>query len=202
MRRVVKSGARASAVVCTSVLALLILGQCRRQDVPLSARAPASLPGTRAAAEPPAAPPVAAAAAADPARPPASRGDWLDGNIYRFRLDAVRACPAAAADGAARVGVIVRVASKIDELLVAPRDFKLESDGVILESAVAAKALGACAPLLAPKSLRAGKTADGVVVFDLPPGFNPDRRPVKLTYQPTRWGGAHRVEAILPPSSG
>jgi hypothetical protein len=187
-----------------------MLGQCRRQEIPPSARAPGTRPGARAAAEPAAAPPAVAARAADPAPPPApddgkkdrENGGWLDGNIYRLRLDAVRACPDAAADGAARVGVVVRVAAKTDGLFVAPRDFKLESGGVILESAVAAKAAAGCAPLLVPRSLRAGKAADGVVVFDLPAGFNPDRRPVKITYQPTRWGGAHRVETVLPPPSG
>ena len=50
--------------------------------------------------------------------------------------------------------------------------------------------------------MRAGKTNDGVVVFDVPPEFNPDHRPVKVTYQPTRWGGAKRVEALLPPGLG
>ena len=89
--------------------------------------------------------------------------------------------------------------SKVDEVFVAPRDVKLESGGVILDSAILGKAPGGCGPLLTPKSLRAGKTADGVVVFDLPPGFNPEGRPMKITYQPTRWGGARRVEALLPP---
>jgi hypothetical protein len=40
-----------------------------------------------------------------------------------------------------------------------------------------------------------------VVVFDLPVGFNPEHQPVKLTYQPTRWGGARRVESVLPPEA-
>jgi len=115
-------------------------------------------------------------------------------------MDDVRPCPPAAA-GTSRVGVAVRVSSKIDELLVAPRDFKLETGGVILESAILQKGPAACAPLLAPKSLRAGKTAEGVVVFDIPPGFNAEQKPVRLAYQPTRWGGARRVEAVLPPGS-
>ena len=77
----------------------------------------------------------------------------------------------------------------------------LVSGGVILDSAILAKAPGGCGPLLTPKSLRAGKTADGVVVFEVPAGFNPEHRPVRITYQPTRWGGAKRVEAVLPAAS-
>jgi hypothetical protein len=153
--------------------------------------------GARAAAEPPAPPPAPAAPDAD-AGPPASKGTWLEGNIYRFRLDDARQCPPPAAGNAARIGARVRVTSKVDEVFVAPRDVKLESGGVILDSAIVTKAPAGCGPLLAPTSLRAGKTADGVVVFDIPPGFNPERRPVKIMYQPTRWGGAKRVEAVLP----
>jgi hypothetical protein len=155
---------------------------------------------------PPAAPPPPPAPAAPPDAPadaggePPSRGTWLEGNIYRFRLDDVRTC-APPSGGGARIGALVRVTSKVDEVFVAPRDVKLESGGVILDSAVLEKAPAGCGPLLTPKSLRAGKTADGVVVFDVPPEFNPERRPVKITYQPTRWGGARRVEAVLPSDS-
>jgi hypothetical protein len=155
--------------------------------------------GARAAAEPPPTPPVPANSEAAAATPPPSKGTWLEGNIYRFRLDDVRKCPPPAVGGGTRIGAVVRVTSKIDEVLVASRDFKLESGGVILDSAILEKAPAGCGPLLAPKSLRAGKTADGVVVFDVPPEFNPEGRPVKITYQPTRWGGARRVEAVLPP---
>jgi len=180
-----------------STVALLLLGQCQRQEVaPPSAT---TTPAVAAAAQPPPAPPAAAEADTDTTSPPPSKGSWLEGNIYRFRLDDVRKCPPPAVGGGARIGAVVRVTSKVDEVFVAPRDIKLESGGVILDSAILDKAPGGCGPLLAPKSLRAGKTADGVVVFDLPPGFNPDGRPVKITYQPTRWGGARRVEALLPP---
>jgi hypothetical protein len=150
-------------------------------------------------AAPPAAPPAAAPAdEPDAEAPPLSKEGWLEGNIYRFRLDGVRPCPPPGVGAAARIGASVRVTSKIDEVLVAPRDFKLEAGGVILESAILQKAPAGCAPLLAPKSLRAGKATDGVVVFDLPLGFNAEGRPVKITYQPTRWGGAKRTEAVLP----
>ena len=178
-------------------LALAVTAQCRRAEVAPADTTPAAARTTRAAPEPAAAPPPIAAVEADVARPTPARGTWVDGSTYRFRLEDVRSCSPPAPDGAARIGALVRVASNIDELLVAPRDFKLETGGVILDSAVAPKAAASCAPLLAPRSLRAGKTADGVVVFDIPAGFNPEHRPVRITYQPTRWGGARKVEAVL-----
>jgi hypothetical protein len=194
--------ARFPAAVIASTVALLLLGQCQRRGAARSETTPAVANAARAPAEPaptPPAPPVPAEAETDTASPPPSKGSWLEGNIYRFRLDDVRKCPPPSVAGGARIGAVVRVTSKVDEVFVAPRDVKLESGGVILDSAILDKAPGGCGPLLAPKSLRAGKTADGVVVFDLPPGFNSDGRPVKIIYQPTRWGGARRVEALLPP---
>jgi hypothetical protein len=196
-------GPRQSTAAGAAALALLVFAQCQRQEAPRPEMKPAAATGgaPAVAAAPPAAPAPAAdaAAAADGAEPPASKGTWLDGTIYRFRLDDVRKCPPPGAGSAARIGAVVRVTSKVNELLAAPRDVKLESDGVILESANIPKGPPGCTPLLAPASLRAGKTADGIVLFDIPPGFNPARRPVKLTYQPTRWGGAKRVEALVPP---
>ena len=184
-------------------VALLLFGQCQRNEAPRS-----SGPGVADAARPMAAPPVAAEPpppppddATDAGAPPASKGSWLEGNIYRFRLDDVRTCTPPAPPAVARIGAVVRVTSKIDQLMVAARDVKLESGGVVLESAISPKTSAACAPLLAPKSLRAGKSTDGVVVFEIPPGFNLEHRPVKVTYQPTRWGGAKRVEALLPAES-
>jgi len=197
-------GARLSTTACASALALLLFGQCRRQEVPQAAPPPATADGARvvAAAPPPTAPAPPADDAADAASAPPSTGAWLDANIYRFRLEAVRRCTPSAPGGATRIGVLVRVTAKnIDDLLVAPRDFRLESGGTTVDSAILPKAPTGCAPLLAPKSLRPGKTADGVVVFDLPAGFAPADRPVKIAYQPTRWGGARRVEAVLPPES-
>lgn len=178
-------------------LALVVTAQCRRAEVTAADPTPATARTARAAPERSAALPPTAPVEADAARPTPSRGTWVDGRTYRFRLEEVRSCSPPAPDGAARIGAVVRVASNIDELLVAPRDFKLETGGVILDSVVAPKAAAGCAPLLAPRSLRAGKTADGIVVFDIPAGFNPEHRPVRITYQPTRWGGARKVEAVL-----
>jgi hypothetical protein len=201
--RIVKRRARLpTTAAVASTFALLLLGQCQRQDGAPAQTTPTVAGGARAVGQPPAAPPEPAPeGAADEASPPASKGTWLEGNIYRFRLDDVRKCSPPAVAGGARIGVVVRVTSKVDEVFVAPRDVKLQSGGVILDSAIVTKAPDGCGPLLAPKSMRAGKTNDGVVVFDVPPEFNPENRPVKITYQPTRWGGAKRVEAVLPPGS-
>jgi len=178
-----------------AALVLLLCGQCRREQVPHQGPTVAAVAPTVAVMPP--APAQTEVVAADPA--PAA-GAWLDGNIYRFRVEQIRPCPSTLSGGA-RVAAVVRVDSKIDELLVAPRDFKLDAGGVILDSAIVQKAPAACGALLTPKSLRAGKSADGAVVFDLPPGFNADHQPVRLAYQPTRWGGARRVAAVLPPES-
>ena len=205
LSRIVKRQAPRPTAAVTSLFGLLLLGQCSRQDVAPPPTTSTVSDGARAVGPPPAAPPAPVPAAdgatADEASPPASKGTWLEGNIYRFRLDDVRKCSPPAVAGGARIGAVVRVTSKVDEVFVAPRDFKLESGGVILDSAIVTKAPGGCGPLLAPKSMRAGKTTDGVVVFDVPPEFNPEHGPVKLTYQPTRWGGAKRVEALLPSGS-
>ena len=137
-----------------STVALLLLGQCQRQEV---AAPSATTPAVAAAAQPPPAPPGppgATEADTDTTSPPPSKGSWLEGNIYRFRLDDVRKCPPPAGGGGARIGAVVRVTSKVDEVFVAPRDIKLESGGVILDSAILDKAPGGCGPLLAPKSLR------------------------------------------------
>jgi hypothetical protein len=204
LSRIVKRRGRLPTAAGASALALLLLGQCRRQEVAPPPTTSTVADGARAVGEAPAAPPAPAPAldaATDEASPPASKGTWLDGNIYRFRLDDVRKCPPSAVAGGVRIGAAVRVTSKVDEVFVAPRDVKLESGGIILDSAIMTKAPNGCGPLLAPKSMRAGKTNDGVVVFDVPPEFNPDHRPVKITFQPTRWGGARRVEAVLPPES-
>lgn len=163
---------------------------------------PAATERARVVPEPREALPAAADAASDAeSSPEPSQGRWLEGNIFQFRMDGIRRCTPPALVGFTRIGILVRVTSKMDELLVAPRDVKLEAGGVILDSTVLPTAPGGCAPMLAPKSLRAGKSAAGVVVFDLPTGFNAEHRALKVTYQPTRWGGARRVEAVVPPDA-
>jgi hypothetical protein len=191
--------------VVTLGCALALFAQCRRREIVRpDATPPAATEAPRVVPEPRDAPPAVAVADADAdaeSSPEPSKGRWLEGNIYQFRLDDVRRCTPPALTGFTRIGVLVRVMSKMDELLVAPRDVKLEAGGVILDSTVLPSAPGGCAPMLAPKSLRAGKSTAGVVVFDLPTGFNAEHRQLKVTYQPTRWGGAKRVEAVVPPDA-
>ena len=198
------AAARLPAAVAACTLTLLLLARCQRNEAPRPEPTPAVADAARGVASPPPVPPPPPPPSPPDDTPdaaaPASKGAWLDGNIYRFRVEQIRPCPSTLSGGA-RVAAVVRVDSKIDELLVAPRDFKLDAGGVILDSAIVQKAPAACGALLTPKSLRAGKSADGAVVFDLPPGFNADHQPVRLAYQPTRWGGARRVAAVLPPES-
>jgi hypothetical protein len=196
---------RLSLTTVAFAVSLLPLAQCRRQEVPRSEVAPTAAGGSRAVAPPSDARAVAADGAtdagADAGGPLPSAGEWLDGRIYRFRLEASRRCGPAANPDSLRIGVVVRVESKMDELLVAARDVKLQSGGIILDSLVIAKAPAGCAPLLAPSSLRAKKATAGAVIFDVPPEIVSASQPVRVVYQPTRWGGAHRVEAALPPGA-
>src|SRR5687768_14896538 len=102
-----KQVARLPAAAVASTLALLLLGQCRRQEVAPSGTTPVVANAARAPAEPaptPAAPPAAAEAEPDTDSPPPSKGSWLEGNIYRFRLDDVRKCPPPSVAGGARIG--------------------------------------------------------------------------------------------------
>ena len=185
-----------------ALAAPLLLAHCRKQEAPPSAAAPTAAADSGAAAPARDARAVISDAATDGAAdgggPLPSLGEWLDGRIYRFRLEAVRRCPQPAGPDSLRIGVVVRVESKMNELLVASRDVKLESGGIILDSVVITKAPAGCGPLLAPASLRTGKTTGGVVIFDVPPELSAGNRPVRVVYQPTRWGGARRVEAALP----
>jgi hypothetical protein len=180
-----------------------VLAQCQKQEAPppRAIATPPVVDAAAVAATPARAPEAMPPDAVDAGDPPAPKGTWLDGNIYRFRFEDVVSCPPPGIGATARIGAVVRVTSKLNELLVASRDFKLEAGGVILDSAILTKAPAGCAPLLTPKSVGAGKTAAGVVVFDVPAEFNPEQRPVKISYQPTRWGGARKVEALLPPGS-
>jgi hypothetical protein len=195
---------RLSLAMVALALPLTLLAQCRRQEVPASEVAPTAASG-RAVPEPRDARAAGADgptdASADAGGPLPSAGEWLDGRIYRFRLEATRRCAPATNPDSLRIGVVVRVESKMNELLVASRDVKLQSGGIILDSVVIAKAPAGCAPLLGPSSLRAGKATAGAVIFDVPPEMVSANQPVRVVYQPTRWGGAHRVEAALPPGA-
>src|SRR4051812_41249499 len=96
-----KVASRVSTAAFLAPLVLGVFGQCRRQEAareaPRSTVTAASADAAGVFAAPPARPPVAADVTADAASPdggdaPPSTGDWLDGAIYRFRLDAIRRC--------------------------------------------------------------------------------------------------------------
>jgi len=128
-------------------------------------------------------------------------GKWVETSAYKFKVSAVRRCADAAPDAGAppdrplRVGVTVQVFSKYDQLFVTPRDVRLERDGVVLDAERSAKAGPECSPALAPVRANHDQTVSGVVIFQVP-----DEAFVReglATYQPTRWGGAPRVEIKL-----
>ena len=93
----------------------------------------------------------------------------------------------------------VDVFAKYDELLVASRDVKLESAGIILDSEINPTVDARCGALLRPRQLKQGQIASGVVLFSVPPEF--DTRSVVVSYRATRWGGAPRLEVTLPASA-
>lgn len=137
------------------------------------------------------------------AMPVTTPGVWLEGNIYRLKVEDVRRCRSngTANDvdaGIMRLGVRVQIASKLDSLIFAPRDLTLESEGVVFQAKLVDKPTVGCAPVLGRNELRRGKSAIGIAVFDVPSNFKFDARGPTLAYQPTRWGGAKRTEVRLP----
>ena len=136
--------------------------------------------------------------------------DWVDAKLYRFKVDELRTCgptegapkPSAQPqpnDGPSLLGVAVRIQSNINEFPVSPRDVTLEAGGAIIQGAFPRKPPPAgCGPALEVKLLKAGKSARGVVVFEVPPAFASEGTTVKVAYRPTRWGGAPRSEVVVP----
>lgn len=131
--------------------------------------------------------------AADTPSPRGDMGVWADSSSYRFRVSGNKRC---AGD---LLALSVDVFAKYDELLVAGRDVKLESAGIILDGEIHPKVGARCGALLRPQQLKQGQTASGVVLFAVPPEF--DTRSVVVSYKATRWGGAPRLEVALPAST-
>jgi hypothetical protein len=145
--------------------------------------------------------------------PSPEQGAWLETASYFFRMDELKRCgsiplpppegKAAASAGLPKemawVGALVRVRASV-QLLVSPRDVTLEKGGVIINPTyVDVPPLPGCAPALSVKTLRAGQVARGYVFYKVPEGFVNGAGVAKLAYQPTRWGGARRVEVTLQP---
>ncbi|MES1164442.1 MAG: hypothetical protein ABUR63_01690 [Verrucomicrobiota bacterium] len=131
-------------------------------------------------------------------------GSWLEGNIYKLKVESMRWCgagkrvPEPSATAVMHLGVRVVITAKIDQLFVTARDVTLESEGVIFQGKVLGTPPAGCGPLLPQRQLRAGQNVGGVVVFELPADFKADPRGPALAFQPTRWGGAKRTELRLP----
>jgi hypothetical protein len=141
------------------------------------------------------------AVAPEPALPVREVGEdgWVEVFSYRFRASRFERCPvsegASNDTGGLRLGVLVHVKAKYDELLVAARDFTLQKGGVIVSSEIAPTRCGT-APLLRPTQLKSGQIASGLVVFQVPEAaFVPS---ATLVYQATRWGGAPRATLAIP----
>jgi hypothetical protein len=172
------------------LLLIPLAAACRRSEAPhreaagplVTAPAPPHPPQLPSPPPPPPPPP-----AAEDAAPARAAGDWLEGDIYRFRLEQAKRC------GSSQLAAVVRVSSKVPDLFVSARDVTLERDGIIVQSTLATKPPPGCPALLGIKVLRTGKEARGAVLFDIPPGFDVAARPVTFAYHPTRWGGASRV---------
>jgi len=161
---------------------------------------------------------------APPARKAAGLREWVDGGMFRFRVEAISGCgvaagpanqlssagtpgggavaidrPTPARPPAERLAVSVQIIAGADHIFVSPRDVTLESGGVILQSSDPKAPLAArCRPALAPQRLRARQSARGAVVFEVSPEFRARQAPMILAYRPTRWGGAGRLEVKLP----
>jgi hypothetical protein len=144
---------------------------------------------------------LAAAPAAKPAAPKA------DSVRYQVELDRLVRCQPAtgSASGPAPsdriwVGFAVTVRSKAKGLFVTARDFSLEKQGIVLQPRhVNAPVLEGCLPLLRQRQVDPNDDPNqGFVLFEVPARFRNDDVPLTLAYQPTRWGGAARVELVVP----
>ena len=82
---------------------------------------------------------------------------------------------------------------------MSPRDLELRRGGVILTAKyINQPVLSGCQPLLPAKRLRAGESASGFALFEVPKSFRTTTDdPIVLSYRPTRWGGARRVEVPI-----
>ena len=140
------------------------------------------------------------------AAPPAATappGQKLEGPRYDVQLErTVRCRPAAGSPAGDRtwVGFAVTVRSRTKGLFVTARDFSLEKQGIVLQPRhINTPLLEGCLPLLRQKQLDANTEPNqGFVLFEVPARFRNDDVPLTLAYQPTRWGGAARVELVVP----
>jgi hypothetical protein len=204
------------------VLMATALESCDREEAP----APVTALAPPSAKPAPAPTPVAAVPPAEDHGPDGSAandndmvvatGEWSEAKQYKFRLERVASCGAPAATlGPAQptapsatsafkgettwVGALFSVQSKDKTLFVSPRDLELRRGGVILNARhINQPLLPGCKPLLPAKPLRAGEDVSGFALFEVPKSFRTTTEdPIVLSYKPTRWGGARRVEVPI-----
>jgi hypothetical protein len=91
------------------------------------------------------------------------------------------------------------VQAKEPSVFVTPRDLELRRGGVILGARyINQPVLAGCQPLLPATRLRAGDSARGFALFEVPKSFRiKTEDPIVLSYRPTRWGGSRRVEVPI-----
>ena len=211
---------RVVRVVLLAIAGVAVVS-CDRGEAPVAAAKPPPAP---ARSQPPA-PLQAAAPAAEDQAPDGgvttenvivAPGQWSENRLYKFRFERVAACGAAAqALGPAQptaagggnplrgesswVGAFFRVQAKEPSVFVTPRDLELRRGGVILAAKyINQPVLSGCQPLLPATRLRAGEIASGFALFQVPKSFRTTTDdPIVLSYRPTRWGGARRVEVPI-----
>jgi hypothetical protein len=124
-------------------------------------------------------------------------GEWLEGDVYRFKAESVRVCgEGGPASGQALViGAEVEIRAK-SKLTFSPREVRLTNGGITYPANLDfGRRLKGCSPLLEIAWLKKDEVLRGFVLFDVPP---PGPKQLDLWYQPTRWGGAGHVRVTLP----
>jgi len=208
------------AIVWMAVVAgAAVLASCDRGETPA--------PAAKTSPVPPAPPPPLPLGAkpeidsgpdggVSPAHAVVATGEWSENRMYNFRLERVAACgeaaptlgpaqpPAAGAVTKLRgesswVGALFSVQAKDPKVFVTPRDVELRRGGVILNARhINQPLLADCTPLLTAKLLRAGESVSGFALFEVPKTFRTKTDdPIVLSYRPTRWGGARKVDVPI-----
>ena len=205
-----------------AVGALLLLG-CRRESESQATPAPSATPAAPSPADlearrdqavseaPVPASPEKNTIPANAQKPNAGLGDWLESDLYFFKMRSTVPCgkersqkattadPGSAPEGSKQtptlLGVEIEIKAKLP-MSIHPRDVTLHDGGVIYYADLDLKRrFQGCTPRLKLQSLKRDGVAKGYVVFEVPP---PEPKQLHLSYRPTRWGGAGRVYLSLP----
>lgn len=126
-------------------------------------------------------------------------GDWIEASSYRVRLERIDACGGAGPEGEL-VGPRIRYEARVDDVFFSPRDWVLQSGGIIVatEPAPRCNPGGTCCAQLPAQRLRKGQRIEGALIFAVPKSLRASNKPIVLAYRPTRWGGSARVEIRMP----